>query len=141
MNVTELQLKKKWDDEIAEIGILSHFKIVYDEVDHNDFCIWLNLYFKDLSLDYKFEIVNYAGENVLTNIKGLVDENEYVALAAYEFMLKKDFKELLDIIIESKANLKSEMKKNDDYYRDKIAFLETSFQVLKDEIICLKHGK
>ncbi len=89
MNALELCLKKKWDDEMQQAGVLSCFKDVFNN-EYENIEQWLKLYFKDLTFEDKCQIIGYAGWNISTKLKGLVKDHKLVSFNLYSCILTHD---------------------------------------------------
>lgn len=147
MNTNELHLKKKWDEEIHQVGVIKCFENVF----HNDYKnmeSWLRIYFNNLEFEDKCQIINYAGWNVITNLKGIVENHELISFSLYSWILTHDIN---NIYCEFSLKNKDIMQRLDDdktcrdyeiqFLRDEVDRLNIEISQLKEEIRQLKNAQ
>lgn len=110
MNSNDLHLKKKWDDEIHQIGVMKCFENVFYN-DHENIESWLRIYFNNLEFEDKCQLIKYAEWNVTTKLKGLVENHELVSFNLYSWILTHDINALQYEISSKSEDI---MKRMDD---------------------------
>ena len=140
MNTEDLHLKKKWDDIQKKDGIFSQFKDVYYD-DYQNLRKWLEIYFKDLDMEQKCEIINLAGENVVANLEGIVDEKEILALKVYSYALRKNFVEVWEMVGKLRNHYEEEIQSIKVNYDGQLSWLQEQVESLKADVMELRFAK
>lgn len=146
MNTNELQLKKKWDDEIQGVGVMKCFENVFYN-DYENVESWLKIYFNNLEFEDKCQIIGYAGWNVTTKLKGIVEDHELFSLNLYSWILTHDINDLIcknsiktDDIIQKMNQAELLSNSRIQWLLDEVDMLHAEIADLKSKIEELKNA-
>ncbi len=137
MNTLELHLKKKWDDEIQKIGVFKCFEDVFHK-EYENLESWLKLYFKDLTFEDKCQIIEYAGWNISTMLKGMVEDHELFSLNLYSWILTHDINALHCEISLKTDDITLKMNQAEISNNSRMQWLTDEVEQLRVEIAQLK---
>jgi len=147
MNTNDLHLKKKWDEEIHQVGVIKCFENVF----HNDYKnmeSWLRIYFNNLEFEDKCQIINYAGWNVIRDLKGIVENYELISFSIYSWILTHDINNIYYEFSTKNSDIMNRLndeKTLNDFriqsLSDEVDHLNIEISQLKEEIRQLKNAQ
>ena len=137
MNTLELHLKKKWDDEIQKIGVFKCFENVFHK-EYENLESWLRIYFNNLEFEDKCQIIGYAGWNISTMLKGIVEDHESFSFNLYSWILTHDINALHYEFSSKNGDISAKMHEAEVLNNGRIQWLTDEVENLRNEIAQLK---
>jgi hypothetical protein len=109
---------------------------------------WLRIYFNAIEFEDKCQIIGYAGWNISTKLKGLVENHELISFNLYSWILTHDINDLRYEILSKNKDIMQKVYDDEtsnnnraQFLTDEMDRLHTEIEQLKKEIEQLKNAQ